>query len=251
MTRFKSLASLFLTTSLMLTPMAALANESYENTIQVSGQGRVKTLPDSISINFNVDTTAKTMLEAREQNAKKMSGIVTKLKALGLPGLEVETDYFNANPTYKYDKNGRSSITGYQVNHSMTARVEHITGKEKLEDAAAKLTDTTINAGSTSTGSVSFYLSDNNPVFDEAMTLAVKQARHKADVIAAAAGTKITGVYLIESYSNSTPMAVANGMMLKTAPGREGDAYAEPPSPITAGKLNVEASATIRFDIAD
>ena len=40
MTMIKSLASLFLTTSLMLTPMAALAGETYENTIQVQGQGR-------------------------------------------------------------------------------------------------------------------------------------------------------------------------------------------------------------------
>lgn len=240
------LAAMFL----MMPGLDALADDTYENTIMVNGVGSVKTPPDSVSTQFSVQTRAKTMAEAREQNAQKVKAVVGKLKGLAIAGLEIETEWFNANPVYDYSKDGKQRIIAYEANHSMSAKVERVKDKEVLEGYASKLTDMALLAGATNASNVNFYISTDNEAYDRALTLAVKRARQKADVLATAAGTSVTGIYTIESHSSGgvlmerSNMAAAP-MALKSA---EED-YAQ--SPISAGMMEITANVSIRFDIAD
>jgi uncharacterized protein len=250
MTVLKSLSAILAVSTVLSIASPALATREYENTIDVSASGRVVVMPDSVRNTFSVRTQAKTMAEAKDLNAKKINAITAKMKALGIAGLELETEGFSANPTYKYEKSGKSSITGYEVYHSMSIKVEHLANKDKLESVAAKITDEPANAGATNVGSVSFYLSDNNPAFDEATTLAVKRARQKADVLANAAGVKVMGIYQITNNSMATPMT-----NVMAAPGVRGGMLAmeegRVDTPIVAGPMDVTATVHIYYDLAD
>lgn len=221
-----------------------------ENTVQVQGRGVVKTSPDCFEISVNIRTEAKQMEIARKKNAEISMRLTSSVKALNIPGLKINTGSFNANPTYKYD-NGKSQITGYEVNNSLNIIAESITDKDKLQDQASRVLTTSLNAGATSTNQIRFYLSDNNPVYDDALKSAVSQAKKRATILAEATGVKISGVYQIESYSQSSPEVYAGAQNMTLMRSMDAAKVEAEPTSVTATDVQVEASVNIRFDITD
>lgn len=245
-TNFYTFASVILTGALLLAPMANATDELQHKVIEVQGRGVITAKPDSFSLNFTVTSDGKTMSEAKQKNNTIASVITTKIKALGIPNLTMQTQWYNATPTYKYDKSGRSSITGYQVNNSMTATVKGV-DSNKIEDFASKVLDTAVDNKATNTGDPNFYLSDNNVVYDDALKLAVKQARHRADILATESGTAIESVDVILSDTQSSPQTMAVPRMMAMSDGAAMEKAM--PTQVMAGPLDVQATVTIRYRI--
>ncbi|NLA60334.1 MAG: SIMPL domain-containing protein [Firmicutes bacterium] len=216
-----------------LRPERALAEDpvTEPRLISVSGEATVAVKPDLVTISFGVETNAATAKEAQQTNTSKMNNVVAALKAAGIRSEDIQTSNFSLYPVYGWEGDrpgGTQVLTGYRCNNTVTARVKSVTSTGTVIDAA-------INAGATNVGSLNFGLQDPDPAKNEALAMAVANARSKAEVMAKAAGVTITGIYKIsDGYATVTRMEAAPYALKDAA------------TPIESGTVTV--TATVRMD---
>jgi hypothetical protein len=169
---------------------------SQEKTLYVSGIGTVKAAADQVSITLGVVTQTLTAQEAVQENAAKMTAIVTAIKNIGISGDDISTSYFNLYPVYSYDKDTwvQTQIIGYRVENTITVTT-------KVLDNAGPIIDTATSAGANQVNSISFQLSDETQkqLQSQALTLACQNAKEKANTVANALGVSIVGVKTINT----------------------------------------------------
>ena len=204
-----------------------------ERTITVSGTGNVVVEPDMAHITLGVVSEADTAKAALEKNTASMAAIVPALKASGIPPKDIQTSNFSVNPRYRPSKAGEQPvINGYQVSNTVRIVVRDIA---KL----GTVLDQVIQLGSNQVHGVGFEVSKAEQLKDDARKAAIANARHKAELYAAAAGMKLGRVLGIEEAGvqplQRQPQAYARAASMPSAP------------PIEAGSQRLDASVTVTF----
>ncbi len=221
-----------------------------DNIITVQGTGAVTAQPDSMTLNIGVETEGKTVEAARNSNAEKMNAIIRQLKALGIPGLQLKTAGFNVQPIRESEPSPVTSrrtvekIVGYRAYNNLEAKIEGADA-DRLSGYASRILDTAMAAGANNTSGPNFYMGRENPAQQEALRLAVAQARKHAEAVASAAGVTLTGVYSIEAYAQ--PIAMRSYAMAAPDVAEMRKAG----TPIESGTMDVTANVTVRFDFND
>ena len=206
--------------------------------IVTSGEGVVKKAPDRAWVAIAAESRAKTAADAQRQNSEAMNAVLDKIKAHGIPADAIQTTAYNVQPEYDY-QGGRPTLRGYSARNQVEVRVEPL---GKLGDVMADA----VNTGATNVSGVRFDLKDREAAESEALRLAVRDARRRADAIAAGASVRIAQVIRIdeqraEQYpTQPVPMA----RMAMTA-----EAAAPPPVPVAAGEIEIRARVTLTVRI--
>ncbi len=199
--------------------------------ISVSGSASVSLKPDVASFTIGVETMDADAARARAANDTAMKKVYEALKAQGVAEADLQTASYDIYP--RYDDKG-VTITGYTVSNRVLVKVRDL----------AKLGDTlgaAGAAGANTAGGISFDISDRTAAYNQALTQAMEKARARAQVIADASGVKLGRVSVInESSSYSGP--VYDG-------GLRGEAR-DMAVPVSAGQLEVTASISVNFEIA-
>jgi uncharacterized protein len=204
-----------------------------ERTITVSGAGNVVVEPDMAHITLGVVSEADTAKAALEKNTASMTAIVTALKASGLPPKDIQTSNFSVNPRYRPTKGGEQPvINGYQVSNTVRIVVREIA---KL----GTILDQVIQLGSNQVHGIGFEASKAEQLKDDARKAAISNARHKAELYAAAAGVKLGRVLGIEE------AGVQPAVRQQFAKGRAMSMESAPP--IEAGSQRLDAHVTVTF----
>ena len=112
------------------------------------------------------------------------------------------TNSINIYPEYDYSSRGEE-ISAYTANNSICVLTKDI-------DKVGEYIDAAFAAGANTLDNVVFSASDTTEASKQAMSLAVKSARDKADVLAAAAGMKVMGVMEI---TEQAAYSYGNGML--------------------------------------
>jgi hypothetical protein len=100
--------------------------------------------------------------------------------------------------------------------------------------------DDAVAAGATTINSVSFRLDDPTTVQVQARQLAMKDARSKADVLTAAAGTSVKGVATItETTTQTSPVYYSAAALDSKA--------ASVSTPIQTGSTDIEVQVTVSY----
>lgn len=236
----------------VLLSSAAFAEERIpENTITVQGIGAVTVQPDSVRVQLGVEEEARTVEAARNQNANKMARITQRLRALGIPNLKLQTAGFSvypirepAPPVTPLERRRAERIVGYRVSNILTVRIEGGDPGTLAVDAG-RVIDTALGAGANSASGIDFYLSQEQRAQQEALQLAVRQARQNAEAVAQAASVTLSGIFNIEAYSQ--PIAMRQFAVMEA----RADEAARAPTPVEPGELDVTANVTVRFDIRE
>lgn len=223
---------------LMMFCATTFAAEVKPPTISVSGEGVVEVAPDRATITVGVVTREKTSSAVQSANAKAASSVINAIVALGVERKNISTGNYNFNPTYRHFDNGRSEIDGYEASNSVTVIVDDLNLVGKIIDAA-------LNHGANQVNSLNFGLRNRTAYQDEALRLAILDAKRKAEVAAAALGKNILGVYNVSINSAS----VNSPRNYKMARAMVEDA-AEFETPIESGTLQCSASVHVEFEIS-
>jgi uncharacterized protein YggE len=200
--------------------------------IYVQGEGVVQVEPDRAHINLGVTTEAPSAEEAQIKNANNMRNILAALGELGIKDDAIETSYFNVYPVYRYDQERGNQLTGYRVSNTVSVTLDKLSMVGEAIDSAIK-------AGATNVDSVNFTLADEKPWLNEAMVLAVENARKKAELLASAAGVKLGPVMIIRDPSTQFQPYSMGKEMRMMAMAAAGDASSV--TPIAPGKLEIRA----------
>lgn len=180
----KKISALILAVIMMLSA-CALADQ----TISVTGQATVQLEPDMVMISLGVTASHEEVLLAQEQVNMAMNQVIEALTGeMALPEEDVATSEYRIDENWEYSSlRGTSEMIGYTATAMLSVFVRDI-------DQAGAVIDAAMKAGANQLNSVEFMSSDDSAARDQALTLAVQDGMHKAQVIAKAAGLTLPAV---------------------------------------------------------
>jgi uncharacterized protein YggE len=206
--------------------------------IYVSGEAQLEAPPDLVIINLGVVTQAKTVGEARTQNAERMDAVAGAIKRLGVPPAQIATTRFSVTPQYDYqERRSPPRILGYSVSNQLTVRQEDL-------DKVSEVLDAALQAGANDVGSVTFTLKEPGKLKLAAYEEAVRDAQSRAQALARAAGVQLGKIYVLRE-SGGMPVPVRSEFRMM-AMAESADQKATPMEP---GEVNVQVRVEIQYEI--
>ncbi|HVH63049.1 MAG TPA: SIMPL domain-containing protein [Candidatus Dormibacteraeota bacterium] len=210
-------------------PSATVSPTSIETAILTSGDASVSKKPDLAIVSAGIQSQQSTASAAQGDLAAKASKLIARIKSLGVGDSDLSTSGYYVGPMYSIDG---GTITGYRAYEQLLVKWHNV-------DTVGKTLDAIVQEGGAGNISVSFGLADTKPALGEARTLAVADARAKAQAMASAAGVKVGQVLRISDLSTTARYP---------APYSLGAASAT--TQVPAGQIDVEATVEVDFAIA-
>ena len=206
--------------------------------ISVNGDGIIETSPDRATVSVGVVSRNKDASKVQSENARIATEIINSVVALGVERKNIRTGNYNFRQVFRTNDNGKRIFDGYEVTNTVTIIVDDIKIVGKVIDAA-------LSHGANKIDSLQFGLRDKKNFQLEAIQLATRDARTKAEIVARELGRSIIGVknVSINSASVSAPR-YAKMMMLDSAAVEENFE-----TPIESGNLTCSASVHVEFEI--
>lgn len=223
---------------LLLTVCATtFAEEIKPSTIAVSGEGLLEVSPDRATICVGVVTREKNPSDVQNSNARAASNVINAIVALGIERKNISTGNYNFSPVYRHLSDGKRIIDGYEATNSVTVVVDELNLVGRIIDAA-------LSHGANRVDSLNFGLRDNARCQDEAVRLAVLDAKRKAQVAAAALGQTIVGVRSV--VINSSSLNVPRNHKMARAVTEDVASF---DTPVESGTVTCAASVRVEFEI--
>lgn len=233
----KIFSLMFLIIMMMCTTTFAQENPPI---ISVNGEGIVEATPDRATISVGVVTREKNPSAVQAANAKVAASVINSIVALGIERKNISTGNYNFNPTYRHTDNGKSILEGYEATNSVKIVVDDLNLVGKVIDAA-------LNHGANHVDSLNFGLRNKTAYQDEALRLAVLDAKRKAEIVAHALGKSILSVRNVSINSNRVAAPQNYKMVRAMAATEDAVAYE---TPIESGNLQCSANVHVEFEIS-
>ncbi|MBI4173484.1 MAG: SIMPL domain-containing protein [Candidatus Aenigmarchaeota archaeon] len=205
--------------------------------IVVSGTGTLYADPDMTDIFFGIEAESLSASDAQQKNADVAKKVMDALLAKGLAKDKIETTSYNLQTVTEYDEFNRKYVTkGYKASHMLKVTLDG-TGK------AGEIIDAVSQAGANRIDSVQFRLNDENQkqLNMQALGIATKQAREKAQSIAGAAGVGLGKLTQASESYVSSPIFYQKTYDA-AAPAAAG-------TEIATGQLQVTASVSLTYEV--
>ncbi|HVW80725.1 MAG TPA: SIMPL domain-containing protein [Mycobacteriales bacterium] len=150
---------------------ADAASTSTAKTITVSGEGTVQGVPDTLVANLSVHSRRSSVQEALDAVAADMRRVTTTLVAKGVQRSDLQTTDLELNPSY--DNHG--TVDGYDASEALSVRIHPLSHVGAILSAAA-----TSAGSSTEIDGLSFDITDDSALVDQARATAFAQAKAAA-----------------------------------------------------------------------
>lgn len=207
--------------------------------ITIDGTGKVTAKPDVAIINLGVQTEALTVKETQKNNTQKMNAIVAAMKDLGVADKDLLTSNYSLNPKIDW-RDGRQNIIGYTITQNLTVKLRDL---DKAGDVLAKAAELGMNQS----GGIQFTIDEPKTLQERARTLAIEDARKKADQLAKELGLKIVKVVTFSEggYGAMPPMPMYEAKAQMNASIDQ----ALPSPDIQSGSLDVVTNVNVTFEV--
>jgi uncharacterized protein YggE len=213
-------------------------------TITVSGAGAITMSPDMATINLGVTTEAPTAAEALRINSADVEAVIAAVRAFGIDEEDIRTQWFSIHPRMDWgrDWSGPGVVVGYTVSNTVTVIVRDL-------DIVGEVLGAGVTAGANNSGGIQFSVSDSSEQYLEALALAARDARRKADTLARALGSEVTAIVNVtEQSSFHAPVVWADSFdqpMMEVVEAAYG--MRAPQVPVAPGELTVTARVQVVF----
>ncbi|MGI4730762.1 MAG: SIMPL domain-containing protein [Janthinobacterium lividum] len=203
--------------------------------LTVSARGRVSRVPDLATIRAGVVTQGATAAGALAENAARVDKVIAALRTAGIAPRDLSTASVSLQPQYRYADGQAPVVTGYQATNAVSVRFHDIA-------RAGRVLDTLVAQGANQIEGPNLSLENPDAALDEARTDAVRRARARADLYAAAAGLHVQRIVSIsEEGEESAPPAPVMFRMRAEAMA------AAPSTQLLPGQTDVAATLSVRF----
>jgi uncharacterized protein len=200
--------------------------------ITVLGTGTVSVAPDQARLTVGAEAQAPSLSDATGDVARRMTAVLTAVKALGIDAADIRTAGYSIEPRMVHPRDQPPRIVGYHVVNLVQVRVRDLARVGPVLDGA-------VSAGANVVRGVSLTLQDPARAQAEALARAVADATAKAERLAAAAGVKLGPVVSVrEADGDRGPPRPMIERALAMAPG-----------PVEPGQLEVSATVAVRYRI--
>ncbi|HEX2627280.1 MAG TPA: SIMPL domain-containing protein [Candidatus Limnocylindrales bacterium] len=207
-----------------------------QRTISVPGEGRVTVRPDLADLRVGISLTEPTVQAARTAGAVALQSILSRLATLGIKDGDIQTSIVSMTPAYDYSDRNPPRLIGYALTNTVSVTIRDL---ERVGDVI----DGALTSGATTMDSLGFRVANPDPHQRAARELAVRNARARAETLAATAGVEVGDVLAIseggaapapfESYPAARQLSMAKDVS----------------TPIEAGMTEVSVDVTVTFAI--
>ena len=209
-------AVIAIVSTVIVTSIQASQNQAYaqqvpvlsirDRTISVTGTATTSISPDLLTLQFGVDTEAKTAQGSITANSDAMNSIVAAVTSLGITKDEISTASFTIYPVYNDSVPDpttgihKTTLTGYRASNTLFVKTSKLT-------LAGNIIDSAVGAGANRVDNVSFSLSPakQKSVQDDLLSKAVVDAKSKAIKALDPLSQKIIGVKLVSLSDFNAP----------------------------------------------
>ena len=209
--------------------------------IHVTGEASVEAPPDFAQVTLGVSTTAKEASKAMAGNAEATTALIATLKSEGIAAADIQTSrvsvsrqFFRLLPR----STKKPSTPGYVVGNMVTVTVRDLPRLGPLLDRA-------VGSGANTVHGVSFGRSNQSALLAKARPLALAEARRKAEIYAAAAGTNIGRLIDLSEQAGMRFAPIPRRVMFAM---ESADMAAS--TPIEAGEDKFTVTVTARYELS-
>lgn len=220
--------------TVMMTIVAVQAQDKViQPQISVSGEGKIKVVPDEAVISIAVETKGEESAKVKKENDVVVDKVLKYLKSTKINPKDIKTERVSLYPSYDYNK---------KKNYYMATQTISIT----LRDLSTYdvLMDELVKAGVNRVNGVTFQSSEIEKLKSEARVMAVVDAKKKAEDFANALGQKVGKAIVITDNSSpiyNPPYYRANVMMMEAkADGGSGET-------LSVGEIEINTFVNITF----
>lgn len=228
-----------------LTELQLMQEVGSPRTVTVTGTDSVSVAPDVADLSLAVRTESADATTCQDQAAQTVDAVTAALVASGVPEESIVTSDVNLYPQYDYSTNVET-IVGYQMYVGITVRGLSV-------DQVGETVSTATAAGANVVNNVSYYCSDYDAQYEQALLKAIEQARGKAEAIAGATGAtlgspvSVTEGYDGQQYRLTNSIAYAADEEAATADSGAGSSQLK--LDIDPGTIEIEASVTVEYSV--
>jgi len=203
--------------------------------VTVMGEGKLKIVPDQVSIQIAIETKGAEIKSVKDQNDNKTAAVLKSIKKWGLAPADVQTQRVSLNPSYDYE----SKKTFIHANQSISLLLRDLS---KYDAFMTEL----VSAGITTISSVDFQSSQQAKLQSSVRKLAMQNALEKAQDYLSVVGQKVGKVQSISDTAVSeSPRPFYNSkMMAMQADGGSRETLA-------AGELELSVQIQVSFFIGE
>jgi uncharacterized protein len=182
------------------------------------------------SISVGVESQQSTASAAQSDLANKAAKLIARAKALGIADKDLDTAGYSVGPYYS---SSGQTIVGYRASEQLQLKWHSV-------DTVGKTLDALVQEGGATNVGVSFGLADPKAAQAEARTLAIADARGRAQAMATAAGVKLGQVIHVSDLTFSG----------STSPVYDIRGAAPAATQLPVGELNVTVTVEVDYAIA-
>ena len=200
--------------------------------INVSGEGKIKVIPDEATIAVTVETKGNIAKDVKKQNDEKIEAVLKFIKKMNLAPADYKTQRVALNPQYDYEKK--------KHNYNATQTIEILLRDLSKYD---ELMDGLVDSGINRIDNVTFQSSKLAQYESEARKLAMKEAKMKAEDYVSVLGQKVGKAMTISDNSNSYQPQPVYARMKSMAM----EDSSAPRETLAVGEINIIANVTVSF----
>ncbi|NDW52329.1 SIMPL domain-containing protein [Aliiroseovarius sp. PrR006] len=203
--------------------------------LTVTGQGVAQVVPNMARISLGVSERSDDAGRALDAVAGSIARMLTKLTEAGVAERDIQSTQVNLSPQYDYNRknNGVPVLVGFVASSTLSVKVQD------LSTLGAIMTAVT-SVGANEIHGLQFDVKDRAGAEDSARALAVKDAMHRAKVLAEAAGLKLGSVLMMQEGGAAPGRPVMMAMERASAD-----------MPIAAGEMGITSSVTMVFELVE
>ena len=169
------------------------------NGISVSWIGVAQVQPDTLTLYFSIQEKAESTQEAQNTIDHISTSFITLVKELGMPDKSIQTSNYSVFPSYYWDRDtSRQIANGFEASQNITITLNG----EGFIELGQKILSAAPSVGNIAINGSNFSLRDKFAGESEVRTLALEQARKKAEQLAEAAGVGLGDPISIIENSN-------------------------------------------------
>jgi len=204
--------------------------------VTVNGVGEILVTPDQATISIGVQTKNDDAKIAQEENATLMSAVIEAIKNTGVPEKDIKTSGYSLYQGY--DDVISDSVENkkiYYANNNVSVTINDIENVGQIIDIATK-------AGANNINSIQFSISDDSVYYQQALTLAMENAKGKAETImktfskTAGEPYSVTEISYGGTYSTYSNVRTMDEMTKAST------------TPVEAGGITITANVSVSYD---
>jgi uncharacterized protein len=148
-----------------------------QRVMTVTGIGHLSIEPNIAQVQLAVTTENRDLSQAQQENAYVMNQVIESLLELGISRENIKTTTYNISPQYDYVE-GKQLFRGYQVTNAITVKITNI-------EQVGNVIDVAVQNGANNVSNIQFTVENEQLHYQQALSLALKNALAKAQTIAA------------------------------------------------------------------